>query len=146
MNERGCSFGGALLAIAASCLIAGCGCAAPARKERLYTIDEVVAAGWRKSKQLSTETLPQASEVWYGFFDRKDVEVRVYPSKEDALEHGTGPAQEAVDRGERSYGENLALLRLQYGYEGRWTTGELSDLVAESASNISLPPRKSIPP
>jgi len=119
----------ALLASAGSCLIA-CGCLAGGGDERPYTIDEVVAAGWTKSKQLPAETLPQVSEVWYGFSDRKDVEVRVYPSKEDALEHGVGPAQEAVDRWERSFGANRALLRLQYGHEGKWTTGELSDLAA----------------
>ena len=118
----------ALLAVALSFLMAGCG--AQEESAQSYTVDDVVYAGWKKSTQLSTETLPHASEVWYGFFEGKDVEVRVYPSPEDAREHGVGPAQEAVDRGERSFGANRALLRLQYGHEGKWTTGELSDLVA----------------
>ena len=120
----------ALLAAAASYLILGSACAAGQDSKRVHTVDDVVAAGWTKSKQYPVETLPGVSEVWYGFFEGKDIEVRVYPSPEDAREHGIGPAQEAVDSGERSFGDNRALLRLQYGYEGKWTTGELSDLAA----------------
>lgn len=122
--------GVALLAAAVSCLILGSGCTAGQDEERVHTVDDVVAAGWTKSKQYPTEALPGVSEVWYGFFEGKDIEVRVYPSPEDAREHGIGPAQEAVDSGERSFGDNRALLRLQYGHEGKWTTGELSDLAA----------------
>jgi len=122
--------GVALLAAAVSCLILGSGCTAGQDEERVHTVDDVVAAGWTKSKQYPIETLPGVSEVWYGFFEGKDIEVRVYPSSEDAREHGIGPAQEAVDSGERSFGDNRALLRLQYGHEGKWTAGELSDLAA----------------
>ena len=128
MIKRARSTGLALFAIAAACLIAACD--SPPTEQRLYAIDEVAEAGWTKSRELPAESLPQASEVWYGFFQGKDVEVRVYPSEQDAIEYGTGPAQEAVARGERTFGENRALLRLQYGHEGKWTTGELSDLAA----------------
>ena len=120
----------AWLAVAASCLIVASGCAAGQDEKRVHTIDDVAAAGWTKSRQYPVETLPRASEAWYGFFEGKDIEVRVYPSPEDAREHGVGPAQEAVDRGERSFGDRRALLRLQYGHEGKWTSGELSDLVS----------------
>ena len=68
------------------------------RPDRVYTIDDVVAAGWKKSKQFSTETVPHSTDIWYGFFNRKDIEVRVYASHEDALEHGVAPADEAVAR------------------------------------------------
>ena len=120
----------AWLAIAAASLIVASACAAGQDEERTLTIDDVAAAGWTKSRQFPVETLPRASEVWYGFFEGKDIEVRLYPSAEDAREHGVGPAQEAVARGERSFGDRRALLRLQYGHEGKWTTGELSDLVS----------------
>ena len=122
--------GVALLAAAVSCLVLGSACAGGQDEKRVHTVDDVVAAGWTKSKQYPIDTLPGASEVWYGFFEGKDIEVRVYPSPEDARKHGVGPAQEAVDAGERSFGANRALLRLQYGHEGKWTTGELSDLAA----------------
>ena len=39
----------------------------------LFTLDNVVAAGWKKSKELSSETLPDATGVWYGFYDQRDV-------------------------------------------------------------------------
>ena len=73
--------------------------------DRVYTIDDVAAAGWKKSKEFSTDTVPQATVVWYGFFNRKDIEVRVYSSHADAVEYGTPSAEEAVKRGERGYGE-----------------------------------------
>jgi len=63
-----------------------------------YAIDDVIAAGWKKSKQFSTETVPYATDIWYGFFNRKDIEVRVYESHRDALEHGVPSADEAVAR------------------------------------------------
>ncbi|MBI4305383.1 MAG: hypothetical protein HY678_03595 [Chloroflexi bacterium] len=68
------------------------------RTDRTYTLDDLVAAGWRKSKQYTTENVPGAKEVWYGFYNRKDIEVRVYESAAAAASQGTGPAQEAVNR------------------------------------------------
>ena len=64
--------------------------------DRTFTSDDLVAAGWKKSKQLDTDTLPGAIEVWYGFYQKKDIEIRVYASHEDALQYGVGPAEEAA--------------------------------------------------
>ncbi len=74
---------------------------------RIFSIDDVVAAGWKKSKQFSTETVPYATDIWYGFFNRKDVEVRFYESHEDAVQHGIAPAEEAVGRIGHRGGERL---------------------------------------
>lgn len=68
-----------------------------ASPDRTYTIDDLVAAGWKKSAELSTETLPSATEVWYGFFRQKDIEVRVYASHEDAEGFGVAPARATID-------------------------------------------------
>ena len=65
----------------------------------VYSVDDVVTAGWKKSKELSPETLPGATGAWYGFFAQRDVEVRQYETHEAALEHGVGPADEATGRG-----------------------------------------------
>ena len=62
-------------------------------------MDDVAATGWKKSTELSADTLSNAIEVWYGFYNQKDVEVRVYPSHESAVSDGTGPADEATGRG-----------------------------------------------
>lgn len=68
------------------------------RPGRVYAVEDVVAAGWKRSKEFSTETVPHSTEIWYGFFNRKDIEVRVYASHDDALEHGVPLAEEAVAR------------------------------------------------
>ena len=62
-----------------------------------YTVDDLVAAGWKKSDQLSADTLPGATEVWYGFFSQKDIEVRVYESHEDARQLGIEPAEATIN-------------------------------------------------
>ncbi len=64
----------------------------------VYSMDDLVAVGFKKSKQFSTETLPSATDVWYGFFNQKNIEVRVYATHEDALEFGVEPAEVAIDR------------------------------------------------
>jgi hypothetical protein len=65
----------------------------------IFTVDDVVAAGWKNSKELSPETLPDALSVWYGFYSQRDVEVRIYESHELALSSGKPPADEATGRG-----------------------------------------------
>ena len=65
----------------------------------VFTADDVVTAGWKKSKQLSPETLPDATSVWYGFYNQRDVEVRIYETHAAALGSGMGPADDATGRG-----------------------------------------------
>ena len=65
----------------------------------VFTADDVVTAGWKKSKQLSPETLPDAVSVWYGFYNQRDVEVRIYETHAAALSSGMGPADDATGRG-----------------------------------------------
>lgn len=72
---------------------------APALKAgSVFTVDDVAAAGWKKSKQFDATSVPSAREVWYGFFDRRDIEVRVYASHADALGPGAQSAAEAIGR------------------------------------------------
>ena len=61
--------------------------------EGVFSADDVAAAGWKKSKELSPETLPGATSVWYGFYQQRDVEVRVYESQDEAI----GSGQELAD-------------------------------------------------
>lgn len=96
---------------------AGCGSAAPAATERpataanpadsiplrlrsdsVYSVSDVEGAGWKKSKQLSHELLPLAEDVWYGFFEQKDIEVRVYASHSDASGAGEVSAAQSIGR------------------------------------------------
>ena len=64
----------------------------------VFSVDDVAAAGWKKSKELSPETLPSATGVWYGFYNQRDVEVRVYESQAAAIRDGQEIADVATGR------------------------------------------------
>ena len=64
----------------------------------VFTADDVAAVGWKKSKELSPETLPGATSVWYGFYQQRDVEVRVYESQDEAISLGQDLADTATGR------------------------------------------------
>jgi hypothetical protein len=66
--------------------------------DSVFTADDVAAAGWKKSKELSSETLPGATSVWYGFYQQRDVEVRVYESQDKAIRLGQDLADTATGR------------------------------------------------
>ena len=66
--------------------------------DSVFTADDVAAAGWKKSKELSSETLPGATSVWYGFYQQRDVEVRVYESQDKAISLGQDLADTATGR------------------------------------------------
>lgn len=69
------------------------------QSDRVYSVEDFLAAGWKKSKQLETETLANSIDAWYGFYNRKDIELRFYESHEAAVAHGVGPAEETMGRG-----------------------------------------------
>ena len=92
----------------------------------LFTVDDVVAAGWKKSKELSSETLPGATSVWYGFYNQRDVEVRIYESHETAMNSGTGPADEATGRGKPDRtGEGAGFFTTRMSYSAYAIVGNL---------------------
>ena len=76
--------------------------------DKTFTTDPFMAAGWKKSKEYDTTTVPESTEIWYGFFNQKDIEIRFYQSHESALEHGVPLAEESLqmDAGARIGGVN----------------------------------------
>ena len=66
--------------------------------DRLYSVEDFLAIGWKKSKQLDKETLAKSIDAWYGFYMQKDIELRFYDSHEAALAHGVPPAQETIKK------------------------------------------------
>jgi hypothetical protein len=76
--------------------------------DQILTFDDYVAAGWKKSKQFDTETVPEATDIWYGFFNAKDIEVRFYDSHEIAKTSGFDNASEAIDQSFREGGRTGA--------------------------------------
>jgi len=98
-----------LLGVACSSGATGAGSiAAPAAPEfqkvmatdREYSIEDIVAAGFKKSKHYDVEGLPAGKDAWYGFWriggDPVDYELRFYESHQDAVAHGTAPAEEVT--------------------------------------------------
>ncbi len=73
-------------------------CSLIANPDGIYSIDDLVAVGYKKSRQFETATLPMAQEAWYGFFNQRDIEVWVYESHEQALEFGVEPAEVAISK------------------------------------------------
>ena len=76
--------------------------------DKTFTTDSFMAAGWKKSKEYDTATVPESTEIWYGFFNQKDIEIRFYQSHESALEHGVPLAEQSLqmDAGARIGGVN----------------------------------------
>lgn len=65
----------------------------------IYSIEDFVTAGYKNVTQFDLETLPGATDAWYGFFDQKDFELRFYASHQAALEEGIEPAEIAIGKG-----------------------------------------------
>ena len=65
--------------------------------DRDFTPDSFVTAGWKKSKQYDTATVPESSEIWYGFFNQKDIEIRFYETHEAAVEFGVPAATSSIE-------------------------------------------------
>ena len=70
-----------------------------------YTIGDLESAGFKKSKQFDVETVPGATDIWYGFFDSRDIEVRFYESHTAALDQGVELAEVVIGKkaGQRDY-------------------------------------------
>ena len=66
--------------------------------DRVYSVDDFLAIGWKKSKQLDKKTLTKSIDAWYGFYTQKDIELRFYDSHEAALAHGVPHAQETIKK------------------------------------------------
>ena len=82
--------------------------------DSVFTTDDVAAAGWKKSKELSSETLPGATSVWYGFYQQRDVEVRVYESQDEAISLGQDLADTATGRNKPQSTTLLSRTRTSY--------------------------------
>ena len=68
------------------------------RRNSEFTYEQFIAAGWKQFQIYDVDTLPKALDARYGFFNRRDVEIRRYPSHQDAMDVGAKSAQEAIER------------------------------------------------
>ncbi len=76
--------------------------------DQTFTTDSFAAAGWKKSKEYDTATVPDSTEIWYGFYQQKDIEIRFYPSHDLAISAGVPAAESSIEGAvKRSKGGNL---------------------------------------
>ncbi|MEE8046602.1 MAG: DUF6810 family protein [Dehalococcoidia bacterium] len=67
--------------------------------ETIFVLDDLLEIGFKKDKTFDVEGLTSATHAYYGFwgldpYDRKEFEVRLYPSHTDAVEFGVVFADE----------------------------------------------------
>ena len=74
-----------------------------------YSVDDLVSVGYKKSRQIDTEALPNAQDAWYGFFNQRDIEAWVYKSHQDALDFVVDPA-EAIFESTRAPTSGISVL------------------------------------
>ena len=72
--------------------------------DEIYTLDEFTAAGYAKPDRIELAGIPNANaqEAWFGFFNQKNVQVLLYESHDDAIDHGVKFAEEVVAAEPRS--------------------------------------------
>ena len=96
--------------------------------DRNFTPDSFIQAGWKKSKQYDTATVPESTEIWYGFFNQKDIEIRFYETHDAAIELGIPAATSSIEGAvKRSKGGKLL------DFSGGSFTGYADYLVAGNA-------------
>ena len=92
--------------------------------DRIYTLDDFVAAGWKKSKEYDATALPGATSAWYGFAEQKDIELWFYETHEQALSQGQESAIGALNQQKRiGGGERGAGTRALTTYEAYLVAG-----------------------
>ncbi len=72
------------------------------RTDETFTIDQFEDAGFKLSKEFDTDTVPLAENIYYGFSERRDIEIRKYATHADANSAGVESAQAAIGRSPNS--------------------------------------------
>jgi len=67
--------------------------------DKIFTVDDVVSAGFKKSKTYDVTGLEKATGAIYGFYgedayNRQEYELRLYASQQDAVQYGGPMAEE----------------------------------------------------
>ncbi|HIF72888.1 MAG TPA: hypothetical protein EYQ61_10085 [Dehalococcoidia bacterium] len=68
------------------------------KADAFYAIEDLKAVGFKTNRQFGVETVPGTTDIWYGFFQQRDIEVRFYESHEAAVEFGVEPAETIIAR------------------------------------------------
>jgi hypothetical protein len=68
------------------------------RIDETFTIENFEAVGFKLNQEFDTDTVPLATNVYYGFASRRDIEVRKYASHADAMSAGVESALAILGR------------------------------------------------
>ena len=67
--------------------------------DKIFTADDYSAVGWKQNKKYDDiSTVPEATEVYFGFYNSKNIEVRVYASHDSAATAGFTDAAADIDQ------------------------------------------------
>ena len=67
--------------------------------DKIFTADDYSAVGWKQNKKYDDiSTVPEATEVYFGFYNARDIEVRVYESHDFAATAGFDDAAADIDQ------------------------------------------------
>ena len=69
-----------------------------ADEDKIYKIEDFKNIGWKQNKKLNNSDFPKTIGIWYGFFNKRDVEIWIYNSHSDVLENGMSYAEEAINK------------------------------------------------
>ena len=61
------------------------------------SISSFARHGFKQVKELDKNYLEGVQEVWFGYYDKRDLEIRIYDSHKAALQLAVKPAREAID-------------------------------------------------
>ena len=67
-------------------------------EDKIYKIEDFKNIGWKQNKKLDNSSFPKTIGIWYGFFNKRDVEIWIYNSHSDVLENGMSYAEEAINK------------------------------------------------
>ena len=65
---------------------------------KIYSIEDLIKIGWKKNKKLDNSNFQATKGIWYGFFNRKDVEVWIYDSHSNAITYGKPYAEKSISK------------------------------------------------
>ena len=116
--------------------------------DQIFQVDDYINAGWKKSKSFITDALdkegnmvtPNAVEIWYGFFNKKDIEIRFYTDHQDALGPGVMSAEKAVGRAvnANSKGGIITSTNNRVSYQSYVVTGNTVILCQDLLNNCLM--------
>jgi hypothetical protein len=109
---------------------------------KILAVADTEAAGVKKSKQYDVTSLTAATDAWLAFFgpdaaNRKEFELRFYPSHESAVKDGEPLAKEGSGEGMKAAKDTQTW---QEGAKNRWRVGGVTD-VSNSGSRQAPGPK-----